>query len=382
MKKKKHPNLKNNEKGIALVITLAVVAAILSAAIFINTKVRRDFEAAAVSKERGQMRAMTSSGISAAMALLIKDRKDSNIDTLQEDWANPEFLEGVTQALAFEKGRVRLRISDEKAKIQVNALVNYPEARYFNETQQAFWIHFLDLAIKSDPDSPESTRPESFIEPLKDWLDSGDDEAITGTEGAEDAYYRSLENPYPCKNGRLAYVDEIFLVKNLGREKLTKSGLSDPSEIFSVHCGIPGQNNEGLTFDGKININTASQVVIAGILPEGKEGLAAEIASFRNDKIEGSFVNDLEKANWYKSVPGCEDLTIKPELITLSSDFFRIDAAAEMEGGQGLCESVIVQRVKNNDKQGSIECRVLSRWFSHDMPLWIHGAAKPKNDES
>lgn len=95
------------------------------------------------------MRGMTSSGIGAAMALLIKDRKDSNIDTLQEDWANPEFLEGVTRPWHLKRSRVKLRISDEKKpKIQVNALVNYPEARYFNETQQAFWIHFLDLAIK------------------------------------------------------------------------------------------------------------------------------------------------------------------------------------------------------------------------------------------
>lgn len=382
MRKKNLLNLKNNENGIALVITLAVVAAILSAAVYINSKVRRDFEAAVVSKERGQLRSMSSSGINAAMALLVKDRKESNIDTLQEDWASPEFLSGVTQALAFEKGKVVIRISDEKSKIQVNALVKYPEARYFNETQQAFWMHFLGFAIKSDPDSPESTRPESFIEPLKDWLDSGDDEAITGGDGAEDAYYRSLEKPYPCRNGRMAYVDEIFLVKNFSREKMAKSGISDLSDIFSVHCGIPGKNNEGLTFDGKININTASLVVIAGILPEGKEVLASEIVSFRKDKIESSFVNDLAKADWYKKVPGCEDLTIKSELIATSSDFFRIDAAAVMDEGQGLCESVIVQRVKNNDKQGTLECRVLSRWFTHGLPVWLNELSKPKDESS
>lgn len=361
----------NGEKGIALVITLAVIAAILSASVYINTKVRRDFDAAAVSKDRGQMRAMTSSGVNAAMSVLIRDRKEGNIDTLQEDWASPEFLDEVSSKLVFEKGRVFLRISDERAKVQINALVKYPEARYFNETQQAFWTHFLGLVIRNDPDSPEASRPESIIEPLKDWLDSGDDDAITGTEGAEESYYRSLENPYSCRNGRMTYTDEIFLVKNVNREKMALSGLIDLSEILTVHCGIPGQNNEGLTFDGKININTASQAVIAGLLPEGKEGLAAEIGAFRKDKIEGSYVNDLSNSTWYKSVPGCEDLTIKPELITLSSDFFRIDSVAVMDEGLGMCESVIVQRVKNNERQGALECRVLSRWFSYGLPLWM-----------
>lgn len=352
-------------------ITLAVIAAILSAAVYVNTKVRRDFEAAAASKDIGQMRAMTSSGVNVAMAILIRDRKESNIDTLQEDWANQKFLDESASKLAFEKGRVFLRISDEKAKVQVNALVKYPESRYFNEVQQQFWIHFFGLVIKSDPDSPESSRPESIIEPLKDWLDSGDDDAITGTEGAEDSYYRSLENPYNCRNGRMTYPDEIFLVKNISREKMAKSGILDLSEILTVYCGIPGQNNEGLTFDGKININTASQAVLAGLLPEGKEGLAAEIAAYRKDKIEGSFVNDLSKSTWYKDVPGCEDLTIKPELITMASDFFRIDSAAVMDDGMTLCETVTIQRVKNNEKQGALECRILSRFYSSGPPLWL-----------
>jgi hypothetical protein len=32
---------------------------------------------------------MASSGIQAAMAMLIKDKKESSIDSIQEDWADP-----------------------------------------------------------------------------------------------------------------------------------------------------------------------------------------------------------------------------------------------------------------------------------------------------
>jgi general secretion pathway protein K len=382
MQKKNLLHQKRSEKGVALVITLAITAAILSAAVFINTKVRRDFEAAAVSKERGRMKAMTSSGINAAMALLVRDRKESNTDTIQEDWANPLVLDEISRMMPFEDGRVLLRISDEKGKIQVNALVKYPENGYFNETQKEFWIHFLDLALKSNPDAPEVSGPETIIEPLKDWLDSGDDDAITGTNGAEDSWYRSLERPYPCRNGRITCIDELFLVKNISRERMAESGILDLSEIFTAHCGIPGRNNEGLTFDGKININTASQAVIAALLPEGKEGLAAEIAAYRKDMLESSYVNDLNETNWYKKVPGCEDLVIKPELVTFSSDFFRIDSVAVMNSGGGLGESVIIQRVKNNEKQGAIECRVLSRWFTYGPPAWMLDLYRQKKDKS
>ena len=109
MRKKNLQKQKNSENGIALVITLAITAAILSAAVFINTKVRRDFDAAAVSRERGSMRAMTSSGINAAMALLVKDRKDSNTDTLQEDWANSYILAEISRSITFEKGKISNR---------------------------------------------------------------------------------------------------------------------------------------------------------------------------------------------------------------------------------------------------------------------------------
>jgi general secretion pathway protein K len=50
---------------------------------------------------------------------------------------------------------------------------------------------------------------------IKDWRDK-DDDALTG--GAEDAYYRSLSEGYPCANGLFRRPEELLLVKGVTRD--------------------------------------------------------------------------------------------------------------------------------------------------------------------
>ena len=66
---------------------------------------------------------MASSGVHAAMALLVKDKGESNFDSLQEDWANPEKIDEILQEIPFDNGKLAVVITDELSKIQVNALV-------------------------------------------------------------------------------------------------------------------------------------------------------------------------------------------------------------------------------------------------------------------
>ena len=50
---------------------------------------------------------------------------------------------------------------------------------------------------------------------IKDWRDK-DDDALTG--GAEDAYYTTLSEGYPCANGPFRRPEELLLVKGITRE--------------------------------------------------------------------------------------------------------------------------------------------------------------------
>lgn len=113
------------------------------------------------------------------------------------------------------------------------------------------------------------------------------------------------------------------------------------------------------TFDGKINIATADIPVLIAILPEDYEDYATEIYEYRIEKSSESYVNELTGTNWYKNVPGLEDLELDEQLITNSSDLFRITSTAKINDTI-LTITTIIRRVKD-EKTGKWLCKVL-RW--------------------
>jgi len=193
------------DRGVALIITLSIITVLVVATLELNRKARSSVYVSAVFKERVQLHRMALSGVHAAMALLIQDKENSDIDSIQEDWANPEKIESLLAELPFEQGRLTMSIEDELGKIQVNALVRFPEGKVFNVTQRRMWEHFLDLAIPT-LDRTDDTAPGPIINALKDWLDFGDDDLITGLSGAESDYYLDLEPAYACQNGPLNHL--------------------------------------------------------------------------------------------------------------------------------------------------------------------------------
>ena len=207
----------DNNRGIALVITLSVIAVLVVTTLELNRKARSSIYVSGAFRDRIQMKQMAMSGVHAAMALLIKDKETSEIDSIQEDWANPEKIEELLVSFTFDFGRVRVLIVDELGKIQVNSLVKFPEGRMFNESQRQMWEHFLDLAIPV-LDRTDDTAPIPIINSLKDWLDRGDDDLITGLSGAESEYYLDLDPSYACQNGPFHHLGELLLVKGIDPE--------------------------------------------------------------------------------------------------------------------------------------------------------------------
>ena len=88
---------------------------------------------------------MATSGIHAAMALLAKDRAESDIDSLQEDWANPDKINELLSEIPFDDGTLAVTISDEMGRIQVNALVAFPDSRNFNESQHRLLERYFNI---------------------------------------------------------------------------------------------------------------------------------------------------------------------------------------------------------------------------------------------
>ena len=346
-----------NNRGVALIITLSIIAVLVVTTLELNRKARSSIYVSGAFRERIQLKQMAMSGVHSAMALLIKDKENSDIDSIQEDWANPEKTEELLMEMPFDYGRVRVSIVDELGKIQVNSLVKYPDGQVFNESQRQMWEHFLSLAIPVI-DRTDDTAPIPIINSLKDWLDRGDDDLITGLSGAESEYYLDLNPPYGCQNGPFHHLGELMLVKGITPEFFEGVGGVPGIAGYMTVWGMTESQNNQFTFNGAININTADLPVIAAILPAENEHLAQSIFEYRAELSDGKYVHDLSKPTWYTEAPGCSELEIDPKLIKTTSDLFRVRAEAEGKG-MILTAEVVVKRTLES-KTGKWHAKILS----------------------
>ena len=205
----------------------------------------------------------------------------------------------------------------------------------------------------------EQIEPLTIISALKDWLDFNDGDAITGLNGAENDYYRNLNPPYECRNGPIQDLSELRLVRGISDELFKgvdeKLGLE---RYLTVHGMTPAQGGK-FTFPGRINLNTAELPVIAALLPAEHVDLAGAIVEYRDATDDGNYIHDLSSPTWYKEAPGCGEIVINPQLLTPRSDFFRIEATAQM--GETWRRITVVAERKNNPTSGKFYCHVLNR---------------------
>ena len=379
----------NNSRGMALLITLTIVTLMIAGALELNRRVRAAVEATASARDRQTLTQMAYAGVHVAMSMLIKDKSQSPIDSIQEDWADPAKIAEVLAEIPLEKGRMTFSVTDELGKIQVNSLVVFPKGQHFNESQKIMWDRFTRNLISTlEADNDKEKDPDldaaAIVNSVKDWLDSGDDDATTGLSGAESDYYESLKPPYKAANGPFRHIDELMLVKGISPQLFSgvkQSGESESGQELSSELSGAVKDAGGLgkymtvhgmtrakakaedrnfVFEGKININTAELPVLIALVPSENTEYAQAIFDYRNEKNEdGGFVNSLDSPAWYKNAEGIPgDLQIDPNLITVSSDIFRIRATANLNDTE-MSLNVVVQREQT--KKGNWTCRILSR---------------------
>lgn len=347
-----------NSRGIALLVTLSIVTVLIAASLEMNKKMRSALFSAATTRDRMTLLHMASSGVNLAAVMLVKDKKKSSSDSLQEDWADSEKINEILNDIPFEDGNIVLTINDELGKIQLNSLVQFPEGHRFNESQRAMWERFLNLLINKN-EALEDMEPMTIINSIKDWLDSGDDDAITGLNGAESDYYQDLDPSYTCKNGPFTHIGELVLVRGVTPEIFQGAGGSQGLSDYVTVFGMTESKNNSFTSEGRVNINTADLPTLVAMLPSGSEDLAQAIYEYRMETSESLYIHDLSSPDWYKNVPGVGNAIIDPNLITTSSDFFRIESTAKLKEMKVKITAVVKR--ENNAKTGQWECNVL-RW--------------------
>jgi general secretion pathway protein K len=347
-----------NNRGIALLLTISVTTILVALALEYNRRARFAVLSTAVARDRLTLSHMASSGIHVAMALLAKDRAESNVDSLQEDWANSDKISELLNEIPFDDGTLSVNIADEMGRIQINALVKFPDSRSFNESQRLLLERYLNYFKDDTEETPEDSQPPAIINSLKDWLDSADDEAITGLSGAESAYYQDLSPSYSARNGPISDINDLLLIKGITPELFYGSNDKPGIASFLTVYGMRPGSGTSFTFPGKINVNTAELPVLVAMLPSENVDMAQAFFDLRQEAAANKDAPDLSDTTWYKNFAGTGGIDLDASLITTASDIFRILSVAQVNNS-GLTVTAVVQRTQN-PKSGKWTCKILS----------------------
>jgi len=347
-----------NDRGIALLLVISVTTILIAVALEYNRRARFAILSTAAARDSLTLSHMASSGIHAAMALLAKDRAESDIDSLQEDWANSDKVKQLLEEIPFDDGELSVVISDEMGRIQINALVTFPESRNFNESQRMLLERYLNYFKNNDEETAEDSQPPAIINSLKDWLDSGDDDAITGLSGAESSYYQDLSPPYASHNGPITDINDLLLVKGITPQLFYGTAEKPGIENFLTVYGMQPGSGTSFIFPGKININTAELPVLVAMLPSENADLAQAFLELRQEAATEQGTPDVSDPMWYKNMAAISGMSLDSNLITLASDFFRIKSEAKVNNSV-LAVTAVVQRIQNTET-GKWTCKILS----------------------
>lgn len=351
-----------DNRGAALVVTLGVIAVLLVIAAKVSLMATQSAYKSQEGMERFLAEQRALSGIHLAAAILCEDASRTEIDSVQEDWADPVYIEERIVQLGIKPSELDIRITDEMSKVQINALIESYPGSTIRPGQVRIWEHFFTI-MTAGAETEEPVDLMALVNCVKDWLDSEDDDAVTGISGAESEYYMTLEHPYSPANGPFNHLSELFLVKGFSRQWFNSFDLklADLEKLLTVY-GLEDKKleNRGWAYSGQININTAPVEVLSAILPEGMEDFAPDLVEFRLQKGEQNieFLNSLDKG-WYKRVidlPG-KELKRFEERITYQSNLFRVESAAVQKSHKVRLVAFMVR--EKQAETGKWHCRVI-----------------------
>lgn len=261
-----------NQKGMALLMTLLIVALLSVLALGLNSR-----SLLALTRAKHSVLALGASytlrsGLSAAMAFLEKDASESAIDTLAETWAHE------VRDFPVGEGTVSIRIDDEASRFNVNTLVT-PRAKVDDRAVERF-----GRLLASVGDEPRLAAS------VAEWLRS-----------------QTERSAHPFRD-----VSELRLVPGMTREAL---------ERIEPHVTVHTGGKAGTT----INVNTVGPAVLAALSPRLTDTLVTAIIEHRKE-------HPFRQIGDLKRVPGMNDeiLFTFGDVIDVRSSTFSVRADAKV----------------------------------------------------
>jgi general secretion pathway protein K len=239
----------NEAGGVALILVVWVVVVLTAIVGEFAFTMRTELNIARNFKEEEEAYQLALAGIEKAKLELLSINRAEVMYFDEEGmlmFGVNEEEEKPSRKAEIGKGSFEYKITDEDGKVNINIA-----------TDGQLKALFLDSGI-------DVTDVDIIVDSIYDWKDDND---LHRLNGAEEDYYKSLDNPYSCKDGPFSTVEELLLVKGITKEILygSKDKEKDDEEYYS---GVA----QYLTVHGSnlININTALEPVLDTVLDPTK----------------------------------------------------------------------------------------------------------------
>jgi general secretion pathway protein K len=243
---------RSDERGVALLLALLVLALLVALILEFDAEARREYRDAAAFRDNFKATILTRAAVQAARAVLqqdlLKDKQTGKFyDAPTDLWAFP------IQNYAIGDGLLTAQIEDERSKLNLNdlAVAGDPTAR----KAKILRVKRLFDLLQISPD---------LVDAIVDWVDSDD---VPEPAGAETLHYQALRPAYRAANAPLQTVREIRLIKGMTPEIVEK--------LLRYVTVYP---QEG---DSRVNINTADVLVLQTLDPRITQAMAGEIVQSR-----------------------------------------------------------------------------------------------------
>jgi general secretion pathway protein K len=291
---------RDNEKGIALLVTLLILVLIVALVHEVFRIGAQSAQTGAYGRDSIRCVLLAEGGTGAARIVLRIDARDNQYDTLDEIWSRAAL------PITLGDGEVSVTIEDEERKIDLNRLM-LPNGIAPDERRFAVFQRLLDtLGID-----------RAVADAVVDWLDSDENPRVGG---AESSYYQGLPNPYRAKNDLFDTIGEVRLVRGV------------TAEIFEKLLPFVTVSSSGM-----VNINTAPKEVLMSLsagtdLAEGgaiDAKTAEEIIQYR---VDHPFTVASQIGNVSPFLRDLYARTLIRNILDVRSTYFHVRSSGDVGG--------------------------------------------------
>lgn len=299
---------RENEKGIALLVTLLTLVLVVALAHEVFRIGAQSAQTGAYGRDSIRCVLLAEAGTGAARIALREDARGNQYDTLDEFWSRAAL------PISLGDGEVRVTIEDEERKIDLNRLMlangNAPDERRLAVFQRLLESLGIDRAV---------------ADAVVDWMDNDGNPRVGG---AESPYYLALPNPYRAKNDLFDTIGELRLVR----------GVTD--EVFEKLRPFVTISSSGM-----VNINTAPKEVLMSLsagtdMAEGgaiDAKAADEIIEYRKDH---PFTTASQIGNVSPFLRDLFARTLIRNLMDVRSTYFLVRSSGDVGGTVRTIEAI------------------------------------------